>query len=148
MGADVNMEVAIELKVRVGLETEMVKVREKSEVTVGLEAETVMGTESGVDMKVGTNLKLMVDTSGNISLAAGAKAGVGCVVVSAAADAGVEMGLMVVGTDNEDDVVVVAGVEVCMIVEMIPSACVVVSELSVPANAQLGIVGMGRETAE
>ena len=132
------MAVAMESKVTVGSETETVGVMEKSEMMVGLEVETVAGTESGVNMEVGTDLKSVV----------GAEVGVGSVMVSAAADVGAETGLIVVGTDTRDDLVVVAGVEACTSVEMIPSACVAVSEFLAPANVQLRIVGMGMEMPE
>ena len=46
------MGVATGLKVMAGLEMETVGVMEKSEVTVGLEVEMVVGTESGVDTEV------------------------------------------------------------------------------------------------
>ena len=86
---------------------------EKSKVTVGLEVEI------GVAMDVQTDSEWTVDSSGTVGVAAGAKAGVGSVMAST----GAEMKLLVVGTDTKDDAVVVARVEVCMIVEMIPSAC-------------------------
>ena len=93
-----NMEMAMESKVMVGLAMEMAGVMEKSKMTAGSEAETVVGTETGVDTDVGMGSKSMVDTSGNVGVAAGAEAGVGSVMVSTGANAGAEMGLMAVGT--------------------------------------------------
>ena len=83
----------------VGLETETVGVTGKSKETMGLEAETVAGTESGVD------LKLTADQSGAV---AGAKASVGSTIATAGAD----MRSMVVGTATGDGAAVVAWTEV------------------------------------
>ena len=136
--------VATELKVMAGSEMEMVGVTAKSEVTVGSEVEMVVSMESGVDTKVGSDLKLMVDMGGNVSAVVGAKVGMGCAMASVVADARVEMGLMVAGTDTGDDVAAVVGAQVGTIVETILSA----SKFSALANVQLGIVGMGMETVE
>ena len=59
-----------------------------------------------------------------------------------------ETGLIIAGTNTKYDVVAVVGVEVCTFAEMIPSACVAASEISVLANVKLGIVGTGMETPE
>ena len=123
-----------------GSETEMVGVMRKSKETAGLEAETVVGTEGGVGMKVATDSKLTVDMSRNI----GGAVGTGSTMASMVAD---EMGSMAAGTDTGDDAVAVMGVQVSMIVEMIPSVCVVVSEFSAPANEWLGIAGTEMERA-
>ena len=71
---------------------------------------------------------------------AGAEASMGSAIMTAGGDAGVDMRSMVVGTTMGDDVVVVARVQVGMIVEMIPSACVAV-------NARLGITRTEMERA-
>ena len=47
-----------------------------------------MGTEGGVDTKVGTDLELMVDMSGTISGAAGAKASMGSMIMTAECGSG------------------------------------------------------------
>ena len=140
--------VATELKVMAGSEMEMVGVTAKSEVMVGSEVEMVVSMESGVDTKVGSDLKLMVDMGGNVSAVVGAKVGMGCEMASVVADARVEMGLMVAGTDTGDDVAAVVGAQVGTIVETILSACAAVSKFSALANVQLGIFGMGMETVE
>ena len=132
MGADANMGVATQSKMMAGLE--MGGIMGKSKETVGSEVETVVDMEGGVDMKAGMDSKSTVDTSGNIGGAAGAEVSTGSTMVGTAADAGAEMGSMVAGTDTGDDVVVAARVEVCMILERIPSVCAAASEFSVLAN--------------
>ena len=139
------MGVAMELKMMAGSEMEMAGVTGKLKETAGSEVETVVGMEGGVDTKVGTDSKLTVDMSRNIGGVPGAKASVGSTMVSAVADVGVETGSMAAGTDTGDDAVAVARVEVCMIAERIPSACVVASEFSALANVRLGITGMEME---
>ena len=145
VGADPNMGVATESKMMVGSEMETAGVMGKSKETVGLEVETVVGMEGGVDTKVGTDLKLTVDMSGNIGGVVGAEASAGSAMASMVADAGVETGLMAVDTDTRDDAVVAARVEVCMIVERIPSVCVTASEFLAPADVWLGIARMEME---
>ena len=61
--------------------------------------EMVAGTESGVNMEVGTDLKSVVDMSGNVGVAAGAEAG----AVSAMVSVAVDMGSMVAGTCTSSD---------------------------------------------
>ena len=107
----------------------------KSKEMAGSEAETVVGTESGVDNEVGTDSKSRSDKSG---AGAGAKASTRCAIATAGGDAGADMRLMVAGTTTGDDVVVVTKARVGPIVEMISSACAV-------ANVWLWIAGMGTE---
>ena len=148
MGADANMGVAMGLKVMVGSETEMAGVTEKLKVMVGLEAEMGVGTKSEVDTEVGMDLWQMADLSETVSAAVGSEVGTGSAIVTAGGDAKADMRSMVAGTDGRDDAAAVAGVEVCTIVERIPSVCVAVSEFLVLANAQLGIIRTGMETLE
>ena len=147
-GADVNLGVATELKVKVGSETGMMGATEKLRATVGSEVETAGGMESGVDTEGGPDSKLTINASGDIGETVGTKAGVGSAMASTAADVGVETGSIMVGTGTGADAVAAAGAEVCMIVETIPSACAVVSEFSAPANVQLGIARVGTERVE
>ena len=116
-----------------GLEMETAVVMEKPKVTVG-------STETGVNMDVGMDSKSVGDTSGNVGAAAGTEVG-------ARADVGVEMALMAVGTCTSVDVEAVAEVQMETIVGSVPSACVAMSKVLVPANAQHGNVGMEMETA-
>ena len=52
---------------------------------------------------------------------------------------------MVAGTCTSGDVDPAVEVQVETIAELVPSACAVVSEISVPANVQLGIVMLEME---
>ena len=74
-GADANTWEATESKMTASLEMEMGGVMGKSKETVGSEAETVAGTESGADTAVGMVLESTVDRSGAV---AGAKASTRC----------------------------------------------------------------------
>ena len=85
MGADANTGVAMELKVTAGSETETAGATENLRVTVGSEVGMV------ADMEIGTDSKLRVDTSGNISMAVGAEVGVGSAIMTAGGDVGVDM---------------------------------------------------------
>ena len=107
----------------------------KSKETVGLELETVVGMESGVDIEAGMDSESTADRS---RAGAGAEASMRCVIVTAGGDAGVDLQLMVVGTMTRDNVAVVAKVRVGSIAEMTPSECAA-------ANARLGITGAEME---
>ena len=135
-----NTGVAMESKETVGSEMEMAGVMEKSKVMGGLESEMGAGTESEVDMEVGTDSKQTADLSRNI--------GMGSAIMTAGGDVGVDTQLTVAGTDTGDDTVAVVWTEVHTNVERFPSVCVAASEFSALANAQLGIAGMETETAE
>ena len=89
--------------------------------------------ETGVDMDVGTDLKSVVDTSGNVGVAV-------CVVMGVVTDAGVGTGSMMAGTDTRDNVGAAGEGQAGTIPGLVPSACVAVSGVSAPANVQLGIV--------
>ena len=127
VGVDVNTWEAMESKMTVGSESESAGAMGKSKETSGSEAEMVVGMESGVDTEVGMDLK---STANQSRAGAGAKASTGSAIVTAGGDAGVDMQSMVV----------VAGVRVGLIVDTIPSACVV-------ANAWLAIAGTETEQA-
>ena len=129
LGADANMGVATELKVTVDLETDMAAGTEKLKVTVG-------SMETGVDTDMGTDLKLAVDMSGDVGVAAGAQS----VVPSAGADAGVGTGSMTVGTGTNVNVEAVVEVQAGTIAGLVPSVCVVEGELSALAKVQQGTV--------
>ena len=131
-GADANTWEATESKMMAGLEMEMAGVTGKSKETVGSEAETVAGTESGVDTDAGMDSELTADQSGAV---VGAEASVGCTIVTGGGDAGADLQSTVAGTATRDDAVSVAKVRVGPIAEMILSAC------AAAANARLGIAG-------
>ena len=63
-GADANAWEAMELKMTAGSEMETAGVTGKSKETMGSEAETVVGTESGVDTEAGMDSESTVDWSG------------------------------------------------------------------------------------
>ena len=84
----------------VGLEMETAGVTGKSKETVGSEAETVAGTESGVDTEVGMDLELTADRSGAV---AGAEASARCVIATGGGDAGADLQSMVAGTATKVD---------------------------------------------
>ena len=62
-----NTQEAMESKMTAGSEMEMAGVTGKSKETMGSEAETVVGTESGVDTEVGMDSKSTADRSGGRS---------------------------------------------------------------------------------
>ena len=126
----------MESKLTVGLETEMVGVMGKLKETAGSEAETVVGTESGVDTEAGMDLKLTADQSGAV---VGAEASTGSVITTTGGDVGADLRLMAVGPATGDGVAVVAEVRVGTIAETILSVCTAVSKFVVAANAGLGI---------
>ena len=90
-----------------GLEMETAGVMGKSKETAGLEAETVVGTESGVDTEAGMDSESTVDQSG---AGAAAKVSVRCTIPTGRGDAGVDMQLTVAGTTTRDDAVLVVKV--------------------------------------
>ena len=98
-------------------------------VMVGSEMDMAGGMETGFNTDVGTDSKSAVDTSGNV----GAVTGV-------VADMGAGTGLMMVGTDTGDDAGAVGEGQAGTIVGLVPSACVAVSGVLTPANAQFRIV--------
>ena len=132
---DVNTREATESKMMAGLEMETGGVTGKSKETAGSEAETVVGTESGVDTEVGTNSESTADWSGAV---AGAKASARCAITTSGGDAGVDLRSTVAGTVTGDDVAAVTNGRVSSIAETIPLACVA-------ANARLGIAGAETE---
>ena len=89
----------------------------ESKVTVGM-----VNAESGVNMVAGTDLKLVVDMSGDVGAVAGTKAVV-------------EMGMMAV-----------VETEICAGVGTVVSACAVMSTDLVPAGVQHVTVGSETET--
>ena len=72
----------------VGSETETAGVTGKLKETTGLEAEMVVGTESGADTEAGMDSESTADQSG---AGAGAKASTRCAIVTSGGDAGVDM---------------------------------------------------------
>ena len=62
--------------------------------------DTAVGMETGVKVDVGTDLMLVMDMSGNVSMGAGAEA-----------ETGAGMSAMVVGSETVPPVCVVAGVQ-------------------------------------
>ena len=67
---------------------ETVGVMGKLKETAGSEAETVVGTEGGVDTAVGMDLESTVDRSGAV---AGAEANVRCTIATARGDVGADL---------------------------------------------------------
>ena len=106
-GADANTWEATELKIMAGSEMETVGVMGKSKETAGLEAETVVGMESGVDTEAGMDLESTADQSG---AGAAAEVSVRCTIPTGRGDVGVDMRLTVVGTATGDDAVLVVKV--------------------------------------
>ena len=141
-GADANTWEATESKMTAGLEMEMVGVTGKSKETAGSEAETVVGTESGVDIEVGMDSESIADWS---RAGEGAEASARCAIATPGGDAGVDLRSTVAGTMTGDNVAAVAKVRVGPIAEMIPSECAAASEFAAPANACFGIAGMEME---
>ena len=115
---DANTWEATELKMMAGLEMETAGLTGKSKKTAGSEAETVAGTESGVDTEVGMDLESTADQSGTV---VGAKASMESAIATAGGDAGADMQSTVAGTTTKDNVVAVAKVQVGPIAETIPS---------------------------
>ena len=122
----------------VGSETETVGVTGKLKETMGLESETVVGTESGVDTEAGMDSESTVDRSG---AGAGAEASVRCAIVIGGGDAGADLQSVVAGTATEVDVVVVAKLQVGPIAETIPLACVAANVWLRIARAETEQVG-------
>ena len=122
----------------VGLEMETAGVTGKLKETAGLEAETVAGMESGVDIEAGMDLESTADRS---RAGAGAKASTRCVIVTGGGDAGADLRSTVAGTTTGNGAVAVTVVRVGLIAETIPS----VSDFAPPANVQLGIAGTEME---
>ena len=85
---DANTWEATELKMTVGLEMETAGVMGKSKETVGSEAETVVGTESGVDTEAGMDLESTADWSGAV---AGAEASARCTITTTGGDVGADL---------------------------------------------------------
>ena len=83
-----NTREATESKMMAGLEMETGGVTGKSKETVGSEAETVVGTEGGVDTEAGMDLESTADWSG---AGAGAEASVRCVIATGGGDAGADL---------------------------------------------------------
>ena len=79
---------AMESKMTVGSETEMVGVTGKSKETAGLEVEMVAGMESGGDTEVGMDLESTADWS---RAGAGAEASTRSAIATSGGDAGVDM---------------------------------------------------------
>ena len=126
----------------VGSEIETAGVTGKSKETAGSEAETVAGTESGVDIEVGMDSEW---TAGRSGAGAGAEASVRCVIVTGGGDAGADLRSTVAGTMTGDNVAVVAKVRVGSIAEMIPPECAAASEFTAPTNVRLRIARMEME---
>ena len=124
-----NTREATESKMTAGSEMETAGVMGKSKETAGSEAETVAGTESGVDTEVGTDSESTADRSGAV---AGAEASVRCAIATGGGDAGADLRSMVAATVTEDDAAAVTNGRVSPIAETIPLACAAV-------NARLGI---------
>ena len=135
---DANTWEATESKMTAGLEMEMAGVTGKLKETVGSEAETVAGMESGVDIEAGMDSESTADRSG---AGAGAEASARCAIVTGGGDAGADLQSMVVGTAPGDGAAAVTVVRVGLIAETIPSA----SDFALPANARLGIAGTETE---
>ena len=76
-------------------ETEMAGVMGKSKETAGLEAEMVVGMESGVDTEAGMDLELTADWSGGV---VGAEVSARCAIMTAGGDARADMRSTVAGT--------------------------------------------------
>ena len=83
-----NTREATESKMMVGLEMEMAGVMGKSKETAGSEAETVAGTESGVDTEVGTDSESIADRSRPV---VEAKVSARCAIATAGGDAGADL---------------------------------------------------------
>ena len=133
---------ATESKMTADLEMEMAGVTGKSKETVGSEAETVAGMESGVNTEVGMDSESTADRSG---AGAGTEASARCTIATGGGDAGADLRSMVAGTVTGGDVAAVAKVRVGPIAEMLLSACAVASEFAAPTNVQLGIAGLETE---
>ena len=129
-GADANTQEGMESKMTVGLGMETVGVMGKLKETAGLEAEMVVGTESGVDSKS------TVDQSGAV---AGAEASTICAIVATRGDAGVDLRSTVVGTATKVDAAEMERVQVGPIAETVPLACMGM-EMGVETNG-LGVAG-------
>ena len=130
------------MKMMEGSEMETAGVMGKSKETADLEAETVVGTECGVDTEVGMHSKLTADWS---RVVVGAEASVGSTITTAGGDVGADMQLTVVGTATEVNAVVVARLQVGPIAETILFACAAASEFTAAANAGLRIAGTEME---
>ena len=107
VGADTNMGVATELKLKVGSEMGTMAATEKSRVTVGLEVEmagvtekleATAGLESGVDMEVQTDSEWTGDLSRAVGVVVGAEVCMESAIVTAGGDAGVDTRSMAAGT--------------------------------------------------
>ena len=118
-----------------GLEMETVGVMGKSKEMMGLEAEMVVGTESGADTDAGMDSESTADQSGAV---AGAEASARCAIASGGGDAGADLRSTVVGTATGDNAASVAKVRIDPIVETMRLACAAV-------NARLGIAGAETE---
>ena len=71
-----------------GLETETVGVMGKSKEMMGLEAEMVVGTESGADTDAGMDSESTADQSG---AGVGAEASTRCAIATGGGDAGADL---------------------------------------------------------
>ena len=113
----------------------MAGVMGKSKETAGLEAEMVVGTESGVDTDAGMDSESTADQSG---AGAGAEASARCAIASGGGDAGADLRSTVAGTATGDNAALVARVRIGPIAETMPLACTA-------ANARLRIAGAETE---
>ena len=118
-----------------GSEMETAGVMGKLKETVGSEAETVVGTESGVDTEAGMDSESRVGRSGVV---AGAEASTRSAIVSSGGDVGADLQLTVAGTATGDDAASVAKVRIGPIAETMLLVCAAV-------NARLGIAGVEME---
>ena len=134
-GADANTWEAMELKMTAGVEMETAGATGKSKETADSEAETMVGTEGGVDTDAGMDSESRVGWSGVV---AGAEASTRCTIASGGGDAGADLRSTVAGTATGDDAVSVAKVRIGPIAETMPLACAA-------ANARLGIAGAETE---
>ena len=131
---------AMESKMMVGSETETAGVMGKSKEMTGLEAETVVGMEGGVDTEAGMDSESTADQSG-----AGAEASARCAIVTAGGDVGADLRSTVAGTATRDDVAAVAKVQVGPIAEMVLSVWAAASKCAGAVNARFGISGTETE---
>ena len=88
VGVDVNTWEAMESKMTVGSESELAGAMGKLKETSGSEAETVVGTESGVDTEAGMDLESTADWSGAV---AGAEASARCTITTTGGDVGADL---------------------------------------------------------
>ena len=132
---DANTWEATESKMTAGSEMETAGVMGKSKKTVGSEAETVVGTEGGVDTEAGMDSESRAEQS---RAGAGAEASARFAIASGGGDAGADLRSTVACTATGDNAASVAKVRIGPIAETMPLACAA-------ANARLGIAGAETE---